>query len=225
MRWRRAARGKGTKGFIMAEALVALAIAALTLALLTSASWGLRLASEARAAVAETGAADWLAARRALQGWASGLTAAGGNEVEARLVGTDSTARMVVEPAVSGLARPYVAELRVEARGDAQGRGGFVLIAARHLEARDARVSTDAPQETELVRADRPIRLLYLLPREGEVGMVWRYETGERGLPAAIAVEVGDRRVLTAPVFANRSASCLAGFGVSGLEEAQCELR
>jgi hypothetical protein len=205
----------------MAEALVALAIAALTLALLTSASWGLRVASDARAAAAETGAADWLAARRALQGWASGLTAPGADLAETRLVGTDSTARMVVEPAVSGLSRPYVAELRVEARGE----NGFVLIAARHLEARDARVSTDAPQETELVRSDRPIRLLYLLPREGVEGMVWRYETGGPGLPAAIAVEVGDRRVLTARVFANRSAACLATFGVSGLEETQCELR
>lgn len=209
------------RGFVMAEALVALAIAALTLALLTSASWGLRIASDARAAAAETGAADWLAARRALQGWASGLTALGAEAAEARFVGTDSTARMVVEPAVSGLALPYAAELRVEARGE----GSFVLIAARHLDVRDARVSTDTPQETELVRSDRPIRLLYLLPREGVEGLVWRYETGSTGLPAAIAVEVGDRRVLTARVFANRSAACVAAFGVSGLEEEQCELR
>ena len=139
-------------------------------------------------------------------------------------MGTDSTARMVVDPAVSGLDRPYVAELRVEARGEAEG-GGFVLIAARHLGLRDARVSTDAPQETELVRSDRPIRLLYLLPSEGVETMVWRYETGGSGLPAALAVEVGDRRVLTAPVPATRSGACLAAFGFSGLEELQCALR
>jgi hypothetical protein len=54
--------------------------------------------------------------------------------------------------------------------------------------------------------------------------MVWRSETGDSGLPAAIAVEVGDVRVLTARVFANRSAACLAAFGISGLEEPQCEL-
>ncbi|NJS40038.1 MAG: hypothetical protein HC783_14635, partial [Rhodobacteraceae bacterium] len=138
---------------------------------------------------------------------------------------TGSTARMIVEPAVSGLALPYAAELRVEARTDAQGVDSFVLIAARHLDVRDARVGTDTPQETELVRSDRPIRLLYLLPREGVEGMIWRYETGNSGLPAAIAVEVGDQRVITARVFANRSAACLAAFGVSGLEEPQCELR
>jgi hypothetical protein len=213
-------RRRHTKGFVMAEALVALAVAAMTLALLTSASWGLRIAADARAEAADTGAVDWLAARRALQGWAAGLTAPGARAAETRLVGTDSTARMVVEPAVSGLAQPYVAELRVEVHGDS-----FVLIAARHLDARDARVSTDAPQETEVVRSDRPIRLLYLLPREGVQGLVWRYETSGAALPAAIAVEVADRRVLTARVFANRSAACLAAFGVSGLEEQACELR
>lgn len=214
-------RGQRSKGFVLAEALVALAIAALTLALLTSATWGLRIAADARAAAAQTGAADWLAARRALQGWASGLTALGAETAEARLVGTDSTARMVVEPAVSGLALPYVAELRVETRGE----GSFVLIAARHLDQRDARVSTDTPQETELVRSDSPIRLLYLLPREGVEGMVWRYETTGSGLPAAIAVEVGDRRVLTARVFANRSAACVTALGVAGLEDIECQLR
>lgn len=222
---RRTLRRKHARGFVMAEALVALAIAALTLALLTSASWGLRIASDARVAAAQTGAADWLAARRALQGWASGLTALGAERVEARLIGTGSTARMMVEPAVSGLALPYAAELRVETRIDAAGETSFVLIAARHLDVRDARVSSDAPQETELVQSAEPIRLLYLLPREGVADMVWRYETGDTGLPAAIAVEVGDRRVLTARVFANRSAACLSAFGVSGLEEEQCVLR
>jgi hypothetical protein len=214
-------RAKATKGFVMAEALVALAIAALTLALLTSATWGLRIASEARAARVETGAADWLAARRALQGWAAALTAPGREASDARFLGTQSTARLVVEPAVSGLARPYVAELRVEV----QGENRYVLIAKRHLGNRDVRIGSDDPQVTELVRSDQPIRLLYLLPREGVGELVWRSETSDAGLPAAIAVEVGGVRYLTARVFANRSAACLATFGISGLEEPQCELR
>ena len=58
-------RRKRIRGFVMAEALVALAVAALTLALLTTASWGLRVASDARAAVELTSAVDWLAARPA----------------------------------------------------------------------------------------------------------------------------------------------------------------
>lgn len=214
-------RPRGTRGFVMAEALVALAIAALTLAMLTSATWGLRLATEARVAQAQTGPADWLAARRALQGWAAGLTALGADAAEARFSGTATTARMIVDPAVSGLTVPYAAELRVEKSGETT----FVLIAARHLDVRDARVTSDTPQETELVRSDEPIRLLYLLPREGVEGMVWRYETGSTGLPAAIAVEVGEKRMLTARVFANRSAACLAGLGATGLEDDICELR
>lgn len=79
--------------------------------------------------------------------------------------------------------------------------------------------------ETELLRSDQPIRLLYLLPREGVQDMIWRYETTGGALPAAIAVEVGDVRVLTARIFANRSIACLTAFGISGLEEAECALR
>ncbi len=213
-------RRRGSGGFAMAEALVSLAVAALTLALLTGAGWGLRLVSESRAAAAQTGAADWLAARRALQGWAAGLTSPGLGQADGAFAGTATTARMVVDSAASGRPAAFVAELRVEQREE-----GFVLIAARHLGQRDARVASEAPQETEIVRTDRPIRLLYLLPREGVAGLTWRYETGGGALPAAIAVEVGDTRAITARVFANRSAVCVSGLGPGGLEDPQCILR
>ena len=211
-------------GFVLAEALVALAIAAMTLALLTGASWGLRVTSERQAAVVETSATDWLAARRALSGWASSVTASGREGTNAQFIGTATTARMIVNPGGSGRSAPFVAELRVEALSDDR----YALIAARHLDQADARTTSDEPQETEVVQAREPIRLLYLLPREGGVvGTRWRYETGsgDDGLPAAVAIEVGDRRMLTTRVFATISASCMAALGRGGLEDEQCVLR
>ena len=214
-------RGHST-GFVLAEALVALAIAAMTLVLLTGASWGLRMASERRAAVAETGASDWLAARRALADWTAGVTSSGATGTEAQFIGTSTTARMIVEPVGAGRTAPFVGELRVEAVTDTT----YALIAARHFGQGDARLVADDPQETEVVRASEPIRIVYLLPRDG-AGETWRYETGsgDDGLPLAIAVEVGDRRMLTARIFATISASCLAALGPGGLDDDRCDLR
>ena len=217
-------RRQKTAGFVMAEALVALAIATMTLVLLTGASWGLRMAAERRAAVVETSAADWLAARRAVTGWAAGVTAAGVQGADARLIGTSTTARMVVAPVASGRTDSFVGELRVEAVSD----GIYALIAARHFGQIDARVASDDLQETEVLRTNAPMRLLYLLPREGagQAG-IWRYETGSGndGLPAAIAIEVGEQRMLTARVFATVSASCLSALGPGGLDDGRCDLR
>ena len=160
-----------TSGFVLAEALVALAIAAMTVALLTSATWGLRVASERQDAAEVTAAVDWLSARRALADWSSGVTATGKEGTERFLVGTATTARMFVEPSGSGQVVPFVGELRVEARGENR----YVLMAARHIGLRDARITVEVPQETEVLRTNAPIRLLYLLPRqEGGVGMTWR---------------------------------------------------
>ncbi|MEJ8561271.1 hypothetical protein QTO30_08575 [Yoonia sp. GPGPB17] len=67
-------RRRGTStGFVLAEALVALTVAAMTIALLTSATWGLNAAAERRAAATQTSAVDWLAARRALGNWAAAV--------------------------------------------------------------------------------------------------------------------------------------------------------
>ena len=70
-------RRSRASGFVLAEALVALAIAAMTVALLTSATWGLQLTAERRAAAAETAAGDWVAARRAVVDWAVGGSGGG----------------------------------------------------------------------------------------------------------------------------------------------------
>lgn len=212
-----------SSGFVLAEALVALAVAAMTLALLTGASWGLRQTTARQDAIAETGAADWLTARRALAGWAAGVTAVGKTGTDARFIGTATTARMIVDNG-PGDGLPFVAELRIAPVAEA----GFALIAARHLGQNDARTTSDQPQQTVVLRSAEPIRLLYLLPREGTgTGFGWRYETGsgDDGLPAAIAIERGDQRMLTTRIFPTVSAGCLAALGPAGLEDDQCTLR
>lgn len=217
-------RRRQSKGFVMAEALVALAIGAMTIALLTSATWGLNAASERRAASQQTTAVDWLAARRVLTDWAAGVTARGPGDSQTSFVGTAATARMTVMPSGTGQLQPFVGELQVVALGEEQ----FALVAARHIGVRDARVTANTPQSTEILRTNAPMRLLYLMPRGvGGVASAWRYESGsgDAGLPLAIGVEVGTDRMLTTRIFATTSASCLARLGRGGLSEDQCELR
>lgn len=208
---------------MLAEALVALAIAALTVALLTSATWGLNAAAERRAAAQSTAAVDWLSARRALIGWASGVTAASQIDSQSNFIGTATTARMVVAPTTAAQAQPYVGELRIEALGDNR----FALMAARHADLGDARVTTSDPQETRVLTATAPIRLLYFFPASGGAQAGWRYETGsgEAGLPLAIGVEVGSQRMLTVPIIPTLSAACVARLGQGGLTDDACALR
>lgn len=220
-------RRGGSRGFAMAEALVALAIAALTLSLLTSASWGLRMVSERRAALEATSAVDWLAARRAVQTWAIGISATGHARAGVSLTGTATNARMIVSPRGASTTGIYGGELRVARLASDAGVGeAYVLYASRHDGLRDARVASDTPRTTEVLRSRAPIRLLYLLPDPGRAAMVWRYETGDgEALPAALAVEAGDRRMITVPILPTRSASCLSELGPGGLEEPECALR
>lgn len=214
-------RSSASQGFALAEALVSLAIAAMTIALLTGSTWGLRQAMEARSAMGETRSVDWLSARRAVYGWVTGLSADGRDLTGQRIIGSATTMRMVVDPVASGQTQPFVAELHVT-----QDEGIYRLLARRYLGRNDARLSGPYPQETVLVQTDDPMRLIYLTPRVGATELVWRYEIGDRdGLPEAIGLEVGAERVLTVPIFATISATCLSGLGVGGLEEPKCELR
>lgn len=218
---RRARRRHSSKGFALAEALVSLAVAAMTIALLTASSWGLRQAMEIREASRQTRSVDWLTVRRALHSWSSGLTTVDRNSTASRFIGSATTARMVVEPVISGQNRPYVAELNVVNKD-----GAYQLIARRHMGLKDARIAAPKPQATLVLKSNDPLRLIYLMPRPGQATLVWRYEVGDNdGLPRAIGLEVGTERKLTAPVFVNRSAACLAALGPGGVEEEQCSVR
>lgn len=213
-------RGQRTRGFAMVDALVALAIAALTLVLLTSASWGLKLASERRAALEVTAASDWLLARRTLLGWAGDLSNDGPLARGAAMIGTATTVRMRVRDRGANVS--YVGEFRVEGTRDT----GFTLTAARHDGLRDARIAADQPRRSVLLTSPEPIRFVYLFPEANGRGSVWRYETGDgEALPRAIAIETGDRRQVTVPIFPTISQTCLAALGPGALEGNQCAVR
>ncbi|MEO9826865.1 MAG: hypothetical protein ABJF50_20890 [Paracoccaceae bacterium] len=213
-------RARRTQGFAMIDALVALAVAALTLVLLTSASWGLKIASERRVAMEATSASDWLLARRTLINWASDVTNNGPRETGANLIGTATTLRMIVRDA-SGTGG-FVGEFRVAGTSDT----GYTLLAARHDGLRDARVTADKPRTSALLTSDVPIRFVYLFPQSDGTGTIWRYETGDGDvLPMAIAVEQGSVRQMTVPLFTTVSQVCLSALGPGGLEDSQCAVR
>ncbi|MEM7491106.1 MAG: hypothetical protein AAF390_18485 [Pseudomonadota bacterium] len=214
-------RRSHARGIALAEALVALAIAAMTLLLLTSASWGLRHANDRRDAAQATDAADWLAARRVIHGWSAGLTAPRSDRAGSRVLGTASTARLVLSSVDAGLPTEAVAELRVIETDDR-----FVLIAARYAGDRDVRTASGDARGTELLSTVEPLRLAYLYPGgDGRARPTWRYETDAADLPLAIALEVGGERRIVAPVLPERSAACVAAVGDGGMEEPRCELR
>ncbi|MEM9971703.1 MAG: hypothetical protein AAF762_11490 [Pseudomonadota bacterium] len=213
-------RRHATRGFAMIDALVSLAVAALTLSLLTSASWGLKIASDRRAALEVTAPADWLLARRTLAAWVGDLSSDGPRSTGASLIGTATTMRMIVRDRRA--VEDYVGEFRVTGTADT----GYTLIAARHDGLRDARIVADNPRVSTLLTSRQPIRFVYLFPQSSDGGTVWRYETGDGAvLPMAVAVEVGDSRQLTAPVYATLSQTCLAALGPGALEDEQCDVR
>lgn len=204
----------------MIDALVGLAIAALTLVLLTSASWGLKMASDRRMSFESTSAADWLLARRTLLAWAGDVSNDGPRRSRGALIGTATTMRMIVRDrsAVQG----YVGEFRVSGTRDT----GYTLIAARHDGLRDARVASDEPRDSTILISPDPIRFVYLFPRGDRSGNVWRYETGDGDvLPLAIGIEAGDRRQVTARLFPTLSQTCFAALGPGALEGNQCAVR
>ncbi|MEM7718280.1 MAG: hypothetical protein AAF222_03695 [Pseudomonadota bacterium] len=213
-------RGGNTRGFAMVDALVGLAIAALTLVLLTSASWGLKMASDRQRAFEVTSAGDWLLARRTLLTWASDVTSDGRGRSGGAMIGTATTMRMIVRD--RGAAQGYVGEFRVAGTRDT----GYTLTAARHDGLNDARVAVDEPRVSTILTSPVPIRFVYLFPQRGGGGNVWRYETGDGDvLPLAIGVEAGDRRQVTARLFPTISQTCFSVLGPGALESNQCAVR
>ncbi|MEM9268599.1 MAG: prepilin-type N-terminal cleavage/methylation domain-containing protein, partial [Pseudomonadota bacterium] len=102
-------RRRHGRGFSLIEAIVALAVTALTLSLLTGATWGLRLAFVAQDELRD-GPVETLILRRALQRWTTAIstdTVAG----EALILGRSDQLRMVIVPSVQSGRRAYLAAL------------------------------------------------------------------------------------------------------------------
>ena len=220
MRPRRRIRSNSLeKGFSLAEALVALAVASVTILLLSSASFGLRQAAD-RAAQDGVRSTDWLTARRALGAWTMALTAPPGS-ADAHFQGSATRARMVIPPFGEGSGGSHLAELEVVISDEGQS-----LIARRHPGSRDVRMVSEAPRVSHILTAPGAIRLVYLMDRRDAPGQVWRYDgTPGDDLPHAIGIELGTDRIVTAKVPVTRSAACVAREGIAGLEGRSCRIR
>jgi hypothetical protein len=219
MRW--AKRRLRTRGFVLAEALVSLTVAALTLALLTSATWGLRQTAMQPSALQQE-ATDWLTARRVLQAWAGSATVDGISGLESRFAGSPTQMRLVLDDGTSRDNRPIMISIDIS-----QEDGLHRLTAARHFGVRDVRLGNEQARASTIIVSDEPLRLIYFVAARGnQIGRAWTYEPRiEQGLPAAIAIEQGSERMIVAQMPVTRSAQCVSRFGINGLGEQDCELR
>ena len=209
------------RGIALAEALVALAVAAMTMLLLSSAGWGLRHAMDRQAAAAQPAAAEWLATRRVLRDFASGLTMSRDGEAAQRVLGSEKALRMGLAGAPAGHPAGAVVELRIR-----EAEGVRTLTVTRQPGRSDPRVAGADLREAELMRTEAPLRFAYLVAGSGlAAGATWRTETHPADLPVAIAVMAGEATLAVAPVPSEVSVACVAAVGIGGLEEPRCRLR
>ncbi|MEM9797752.1 MAG: hypothetical protein AAF919_14765 [Pseudomonadota bacterium] len=217
MRRRVQRRRPGARGFALAEALVSLAVAAMTLAMLTGASWGLRTVSD-RTAPSLTDAGSLLTTRRVLHAWAAAVEPSGGRDPAARIVGNAAEMRMALTDSDG---RPMVVALTVTRDGDLHA-----VSAARQLGRSDARQIAADARRTTIYRDARVLRLSYLMPGEDGIGRSWSYEIDpDRGTPFAVALEAGAERLILAPIHSNIAPDCLVALGPGAADERQCAAR
>ncbi|MEM9268064.1 MAG: prepilin-type N-terminal cleavage/methylation domain-containing protein [Pseudomonadota bacterium] len=220
-RWRphRQRRRRHGRGFSLIEAIVALAVTALTLSLLTGATWGLRLAFVAQDELRD-GPVETLILRRALQRWTTAIstdTVAG----EALILGRSDQLRMVIVPSVQSGRRAYLAALTIS-----ESRGRVRLDAARQMGEISPAAVIDSPDSTRLMESAVPLSLSYLVREEFRPQNIWVDDLlPEHGLPIAIAVERNGVRIVTAPLHLDRSAGCVMALGARGLLLEACGVR
>lgn len=200
---------------------MALSIAAVTLALLASATWGLRQTAMRPDALQQE-ATDWLTTRRVLQAWAASATAAGYKQSEGRFLGGPARVRLILDDGTTSTARPMMVGLDI-----VEEAGLYHLSASRVFDVRDIRLAADDPRQSRLIVSDAPLRFRYLVARADDIpGQKWTYEPGpEHGLPYAIAIEQGSDRMIVAQLSATLSALCVSRLGEAGLRDRECTLQ
>ena len=221
MKTRWARKHRRVAGIALAEALVSLTIAAMTLALLTSATWGLRQTAAPSDSL-QNEATDWLTARRALQSWTAAATLTGLDAVEGRFSGTPVQMRLILDDGSSRDSAPMMVGLDV-----VEQDGQFALTASRYFNIRDIRLASQVTRQSTVVVTDTPLRFVYQVKAGNNGGNpVWTYDPQpQHGLPLAIAVEEGADKVIVARMPVSLSGFCISRRGEVGLGEVDCNVR
>lgn len=213
----RVRRRRSGRGFSLVEALVALSVGAMALALMGGAGWGLRLASPP--AAERSGPEAVLAARRVLRDAAFGAARDTAGR-RALMAGDAADLHVVTREAASFGGRLTVLSIRPR-----EG-GGWRLTAGRAAGVNDIRLAPQAPDGTLLLEGRGTATFAYLLADPVTRRTEWAAELPfSAPLPLAFALDVDGTRVLTAQLPATADPLCLARTGLSALEDRSCVAR
>ncbi|MEM6356803.1 MAG: prepilin-type N-terminal cleavage/methylation domain-containing protein [Pseudomonadota bacterium] len=212
-------RRRHERGFSMVEAVVALMISALTLALLSGAAFSLRAIGMRSAS--EGAAVEMLAARRVLRRFASETVLRGAGNT-AGFSGRPQEVRLLLAPDLSTGAPARLAVLRVE-----QVDGRFLLAAYRKAPAGSVLTDLDVTRadRSEVLQSDTPIGFAYLVDNPEGPGTRWVAEHEPGPPPHALAVDLAGGQRLTATFAQEMDPGCLAARGVGQMERNRCLAR
>lgn len=213
----RARRGRAGRGFSLIEALVALSVGAMALALMGGAGWGLRLASPP--AAQRSGPEAVLAARRVLRDAAFGAA----RDLSGRraLIAGDAADLQVIAQG-GGADRGRMTAFSIRRR---EG-GGWRLSARRAAGTNDIRLAAENEEATLMLEGDGTAAFAYLLADPVTRMAGWVSELpASASLPLAVALDVDGARVLTAQVPTTADPLCLARTGLVALEDRSCAAR
>ncbi|MEM7497494.1 MAG: type II secretion system protein [Pseudomonadota bacterium] len=212
-------RRRHERGFSLVEAVVALTISALTLALLSGAAFSLR-AIGARSEAADE-AVDLMAARRVVQRFASETVLRGAGNT-AGFVGGPSEMRLLLGPDLTTGTPGRLVVLRVE-----RNEGHYLLTAYRETPAASVWAEVDGrlTDRSEVMESAEPLRFAYLIDNPEGGGALWVAEHRAGSPPQALAIRVDGGPTLTARFAQELDPGCLAAAGLGQFERNRCLAR